>query len=161
MPPRRSPQQPAPTTRSSALGFRQLVRQVFYLRERNSFGCEQEDCTCRKHLLLPELEGPPDPLLFPWLRHILRLEGMVAVGCKFAPDDLGWDQWRDLQVVATERQWIQAKVRDLQEVIRADTKQVQDGMAAARQAAGVPGPGQSLFGGKPAGAAAKTTSKKR
>jgi hypothetical protein len=74
----------------------------------------------------------------------------VAVGCKFAPDDLGWDQWRDLQVIATERQWMQEQVRALRDAIREDTRQVQEGMQAARKAAGVPGPGQSLFGGKSA-----------
>lgn len=159
MPPPRS----RPSTRSNG-GFRYLVRQVLYLRERNSFGCDREDCDCRKHLTLPGLDGPVDMQLFPWLRHILRLEGMIAVGCKFAPDDLGWDQWRDLQVMAIERQWIQGLVRAHQDEIRKDNQEVQAGMQAARQAAGVPGPGQSLFGGKPAGATvagAKTPRKRR
>jgi hypothetical protein len=93
--------------------------------------------------------------MIPRLRHILRIEGMIAVGCKFGPDDLEWDQWRDLHTVQIERQWVQERVRNVREGIREDTTQAQAGMAEARQAAGIPGPGQSLFGGKPAGAKAK------
>lgn len=144
----------SPASSSTGLtGFRLLVRQVYYHKERDGFGCDREDCGCRKHLRFPDLDAmATETGLFPRFRHILRLEGMINVGCKFSPNDLEWDQWRDLQVVSIERQWIQEQVRELRDTLREDTKQAHEGMAAARQAAGVPGPGQSLFGGKAASA---------
>jgi len=121
---------------------------VFYLRERNEFGCDRDPCTCRRHLRYPDLDDAPDARLLPRLRHILRVEGMITVGCKFGPDDLEWGQWQDLMVVHQERHWVQEQARALRDTIRDETREANAGMAEVRQAAGIPGPGQSLFGGK-------------
>lgn len=84
----------------------------------------------------------------PRVRHIVRLESMVNVGCKFGPNDLKPDQWRDLIVLAQERNWIDEKVQEHREKAREEQAKIDKAMAEARKASGVPSPGQSLFPGK-------------
>jgi|PlaIllAssembly_1097288.scaffolds.fasta_scaffold19329_4 hypothetical protein len=123
------------------------MRSALYLTKRDSFGCEKPDCECPKHLRIDGL-GEPDTTLTPRVRHIVRLESMVNVGCKFGPNDLKPDQWRDLIVLAQERNWIDERVQEHREKAREEQAQIDKAMAEARKASGVPSPGQSLFPGK-------------
>lgn len=106
---------------------------------------------CRKHLTATEHDTEAEDHLL-WqarIRMLTRTEQMIAVGCKFGPNDLADDQWRDLIILAEERQAMDTRVRDLEERLRKEQQKADDAAAAARKQAGIPPPGTSLFAGKP------------
>lgn len=70
---------------------------------------------------------------------------MVNVGCKFGPNDLRPEQWRDLITLAQERHWMDDKVQEHREVARKEQEKIDKAMAEARKLSGAPPPGQSLF----------------
>ena len=100
---------------------------------------------CRKHLTIDESDEDEVPDFGPRLRMLSRLESMVHVGCKFAPNDLGPDQWRDLIILAEERAYVDGVVDKKREEVRKEIDAMEKAQAAARQQAGIPPPGQSAF----------------
>lgn len=120
---------------------------MFYARDRNTFGCTADPCDCRRHLTIEGIPATFDARLVPRIKHITRIESLVNIGCKFQLDDLDADQWRDLLILATERQWMQAKVQEFRESMRGQDREVKDAQTEVRKAAGLPAPGQSLFSG--------------
>lgn len=142
---------PPPTTRATSkeprpFGLRLVLRAMLYARERHGFGCDKDPCDCRRHLRL-DIPDTFDARFIPRVKHITRLESLINIGCKFGPNDLEPDQWRDLVILATERQWIQQRVQEFRDTLRGQDANVADAQKAVRQAAGLPAPGQSLFSG--------------
>lgn len=90
-----------------------------------------------------------DPVWLPRLRHVMRLEGMVAVGCHFQPQDLSPDEWDQLIALAGERNIIEAEISDLRVKKDAPSSGLNQeelaGVGEARRQSGLPGPGQSLL----------------
>jgi len=141
---------PTITKAGDVAGLRLAIRTRLYHDRRNSFGCEQPDCTCEQHLQLEGLPEEVDHRALTRIRHLTRLESMINVGCTFGPDDLSYEQWSDLIILATERQWMDARIEEQRDRIR-DAKQKADAaMTEARKQSGTPPPGQSLFSGKKA-----------
>lgn len=130
------------TTDVSAL-FRLTVRSALYAEKRDSFGCQVPGCSCPRHLRLGLPD--PDPRCLLRLRHIVRLESLIQVGCKFGPNDLTPDQWRDLIILAQERNWIDERVQAHREQLRKEQEQIDRALAEARRQSGIPPPGQSIF----------------
>ena len=128
--------------------LRTAIRVRMYRDRRDSFGCDEPDCTCGRHLTLDLPDAPIDGRTLPRLRHLVRLESMISVGCHFLPNDLDYDQWQDLILLANERQWMEAQVEAQREQIRDAKAKMDAAMAEARKESGVPPPGQSLFGKK-------------
>lgn len=125
-------------------GFRLAIRTRLYLDRRDSFGCTKRPCDCGQHLQLnlpDEIDGP----FLTRFRHIVRLESMINVGCKFGPDDLDFGQWDDLITLAIERQWMDRQVDEQRDRIRDAAKKAEAALTEARKESGVPPPGQSLF----------------
>jgi hypothetical protein len=118
---------------------------VLYQARRNSFGCDDPACGCEKHLTLTGLREP-DSHLLPRIRHLVRLESMINVGCKFRPDDLTWEQWEELSVLSQERAWMDEKVREYDADLREKKSEVQQKIHEHRKKAGLPAPGKSIFG---------------
>lgn len=77
--------------------------------------------------------------------HLVRLESMVTVGCKFAPGDLTPREWDELIVLSQERQMMSERVRKQKEAPERRDSQARKKTEEARKAAGVPPPGSSLF----------------
>ncbi len=134
------------------------MRAWLYQGRKHSFGCDGPTANkpatdgkpavivcppgCRKHLDIPELEEA-DGTHLPRLRMLSRLEAMVNVGCRFSPNDLAIDVWRDLILLAQERQWIDEVVREKGEAVAKEQAQRDKDAAAAKQKAGIP---ESKFG---------------
>lgn len=80
---------------------------------------------------------------------LVKLESMIAVGCKFGPDDLPMRAWEELIWLRLERDRLDeiirnrkdGKVDDLPPALQQQRNEV-------RKMDGIPPPGQSLFRGK-------------
>lgn len=82
-----------------------------------------------------------DRALLVRVSYLTRIESMVNVGCKFAPDDLDPSTWDQLIAVALERQFVEELLRKRREK-KGETNTQQQ---AARRQAGVPAPGGTIF----------------
>jgi hypothetical protein len=112
---------------------------------RDDFGCEQEDCTCEKHLKLDGYDEP-DSAWLARIRFLVRLEGIVSVGGRFHVNDLSLETWHDLMELKRQRGWIDKEVREQHDRIRKAKQMEEKGLEIARKEAGnVPPPGHSLF----------------
>jgi hypothetical protein len=62
----------------------------------------------RKKLPAKIVETTPEAneVLLPRVRHVLRLESMINVGCKYGPDDLAPEVWDELIALSMERAWV-------------------------------------------------------
>lgn len=137
-----------------AEGFRLAVRQVNY-RERRHVGCEldcqcPEGCTCPHHLVIDGLSDElPDAVVMGRIAHLVRLEAMINVGCKFGPNDLAPDQWSQLIVMAEERNWMEKRIDQFRERQRKGQREIDKALSKGRKELNIPAPGGSIFS-KPA-----------
>lgn len=144
------------------MGLRGAIRASLYLLHRRDLGCPtEESCDlfktgggfaacegCPKWLNVPGIppDGPQiDSLCSARLAHLVRLESMVNVGCKFAPDDLSPQEWDELIVLSQERNWMSEHIRKRKDGEKQQQREVQKTVEAVRKDAGVPPPGGSLF----------------
>lgn len=152
----------------SGWSLRGIVRAFLYQGFRHEAGCPATDL-CKKrstqghpvecaatnqcpHFLTPE--EPQVPMEFlPWLRRIFRFDAMRQVGCTFAMRDLTSEEWTALITVQRERDRFERLVYTAKDKTRAADRTVvthdaptEKALQATRKAAGVPPPGQSLFG---------------
>lgn len=125
-------------------GFRAQARSALYYAYKDSFGCTCDSEACPKHLRLEGIE-PPDPDSYRRVRHIVQLESMVNVGCKFQVGDLSPAQWSNLIDLAKERAWMDDHVRGVQEKVRELDRALNKAITDVRSEVGIPPPGQSIF----------------
>lgn len=86
-----------------------------------------------------------DPVVMTRLRHLIRLESMVHVGCRFLPDDLTPREWDELITLAQERQWVDEQIRKQQDRQHHAEHSVESSLDAGRKELGIPPVGGSLF----------------
>jgi len=79
---------------------------------------------------------------------LTRLESLINFGCKLGLDDLPSQVWDELLILGSERQRMDAVVREQKDESRAKDVEAERKMAAARKESGVPPPGVSLFPSK-------------
>lgn len=90
---------------------------------------------------------PPDPAALARIGFLVRLESMANVGCKWQVNDLSYDVWSELIVLATERQRIDRLIREQQDTAREAEREVDHKADEARRDSGIPAPGGSIFPG--------------
>jgi hypothetical protein len=107
---------------------------------------------CKKHLPAPKEKV--DSVYYPRVKYLYRIESMIAVGCKFGPDDLDPATWTGLITISSERQKLLDKISERRKVehqkgedpiasgVDAEGKKK---IADARTEMGIPPPGVSLF----------------
>lgn len=78
---------------------------------------------------------------------LVRLESMANVGCKWQVNDLSFDVWTELIILATERQRLDRLIREQQEASREAEREANTKADEARQMDKIPPPGASLFPG--------------
>lgn len=154
-----------PTT-LKASGLRATIRVTLYEVYKHELGCpksgeckvlssfgKKEPCGPDKgcenyfNLSLP----PLDDSYLRRMKHLIRLESMINVGCKFGPNDLLPDDWDGLIVLAQERQWMHTKLDEARD--KRDKKgkdhpvdsEAQKKIDEQRKELGIPAPGQSIF----------------
>ena len=125
-----------------------FLRQTLYARERHGFRCDRDPCECRKHQRDQDLDGPLDLRWFGWVRHLVRLESMIAVGCTFGPNDVSWEEWDGLVTLNIERHAMRTRVDEFRRELDKADREVAEQMAAVQKAAGHATTGQSLFAGQ-------------
>jgi hypothetical protein len=94
---------------------------------------------------LRPVEPEPDPSIGRRLSYLTRLESLLTLGCKVGLDDLPVRVWDELLILASERQRMDAVVREARDESRAKDVEADRKIAAARKESGVPPPGVSLF----------------
>jgi hypothetical protein len=131
---------------------------VLYLVHQWDLGCptpekcdlislQADACSgCPKQLR--PVEPDPDPLIGRRLSYLTRLESLINFGCKLGLDDLPSQVWDELLILGSERQRMDAVVREQKDESRAKDVEAERKMAAARKESGVPPPGVSLFPSK-------------
>lgn len=138
------------------------IRRTLYEAHKHDLGCPEEwECTLFKKLgttkpcgpengcknFLTPVEAPPDPDALRRVKFLTRLESMVAVGCKFQLNDLDWETWTELILLAHERQRMREvidKGKDAQREKPLGKPEEKEALAEARKELGI-GTGPSLF----------------
>lgn len=123
------------------------LRCALYQGRRNEFGCKgkrDQECDCGRHLVI-EGYDTPDAQILTRLSFLAKLEALQAVGCVFHLNDLDRDTWNELITLKRARNWIDQKIDEQRDRIRTAQELEKKAMDVARQEAGVPPPGQSLF----------------
>jgi len=106
-----------------------------------------EAIDCKKHLKM-FLPNTTDAGI-KRANYFFRIESMINVGCKFAPDDLSPDTWDGLIMIARERQRIMNLVDDQRRKGDENEKlppEQQKRVAEVRKEMKIPPPGKSVFG---------------
>ena len=75
------------------------------------------------------------------VRFLIHIESLVNVGCKYGPDDLPAHVWDELVTLSVERMRLERIIDRRRERQRTQNQQEM----AARDKAGTPQPGQTLF----------------
>jgi len=148
------------SSKGRPIGLRAAIRAVLLESHKLDLGCPTEEkCQlivlqgltacggCSKYVDIPIPEF--DTLLITRLKLVVRWESLVNVGCKFGPNDLSPRQWNDLIMLAQERQYVDEQIRRLRDGGKGSSKLPGDAtvrLVEGRKKAGIPGPGQSLFG---------------
>lgn len=111
---------------------------------------EKRDCGpangC-KHFLQP-VEEVPASWAMRRITFLTRIESMVNVGCKFAPNDLDPRTWSELIMMALERQRMDdllRKGKDAQSRKDKPTPEAEAALRVSRKELGMPETGTSLF----------------
>jgi len=76
---------------------------------------------------------------------------MINVGCKFGPNDLSAETWRELVWFEQEKQWLDDKLSKHRETLAKKTVAEKQAIDRQRQELGISPPGQSLFPPAPKG----------
>lgn len=137
-------------------GFRADLRRALYGAYRFELGCPGEaQCdlyearqfkACREcPKLLRPVEDDPRPTSVPRIKHLMTVEGMVTVGCRFAPDDLPWQTWQDLMALKGERNRLDKLVFEQKSRSAQENREIEQARSKARAVDKLPGPGQSIF----------------
>lgn len=121
------------TSDHPARGFRGDIRRALYLGIKDEYpGIEP-------------VEEPPSPLAIRRIKLVLWLEGLIAAGCHFAPDDLHVSLWEALSDLKAERNRVERLTFDYRQKKSEGERQVAKAQADARKMDNLPSPGQSIF----------------
>lgn len=104
-----------------------------------------EGCPKKLKISAPEL----DIDVLPRIKYLLRIEGMVNVGCNFGPDDLSPETWDELIVLHRERNKVRDQIAEQRK--RANEEhpnlgpEAQKLIAEQRRELGIPPPGVPIL----------------
>lgn len=82
-----------------------------------------------------------DAALVPRVAFLLRVEGLINIGCKYGPNDLEPQTWDHLLILGSERSFVDRVVDGR----RNKDRQSNAALSKARAQTGVPAPGGTLF----------------
>lgn len=141
--------------------MRRILRSALFHARKYDLGCpteakcaffrDQQERACEGcPKRLTPVEPLPPPVAGARLRYLTQIESMVAVGCKFGPDDLTPRTWQELIWLRLERDRMDDLIRGAKdrEPAAALPAEQQTRQNEIRRIDNIPPPGQSLFRGK-------------